>query len=105
MGQLKNQAIEKRSAKAQAGISKYAGGSKAGNSSTPIGWDEVDAVALAALVAAVTNAGDALILGRTSDGGALSLTILSGNDKHREYLSDPEKANNTIRQLAILAAM
>lgn len=105
MGQLKNAAIEKKAGAAKKGISRYAGASRSSQASQPIGWDEVDPNAIAALVSATTNAGDALIFGRTSDGGALSLTILSGNDKHREYWNDPEAATEGLRQLAMLAAM
>lgn len=105
MGQLKNQAVQARSQAAQKRGNKYAGSEKGTASSTPIGWDEVDAVTVAAFVAAVTNAGDAVILGRTSDGGALSVCILSGDTKHREYLSEPDEANAALKRLAVLAAV
>lgn len=105
MGQHKNAAINARSQAAQKRANKYAGSNQAASSGTPIGWDEVDAVTVAAFVAAVTNAGDAVILGRTSDGGALSVCILSGDTKHREYLSDPDAAVEALKRLAVLAAV
>lgn len=71
---------------------------------TPIGWDEVDAMAVYALVAAVTNAGDAVTFGRTSDGGALSVCILTDGPPHKEYYNDADQALSGLRELAILSA-
>lgn len=105
MGQLKNQAVQQRSDRKSKGAKRYAGGNASAGNGTPIGWDEVDAVTVAQFVSAVTNAGDAVILGRTTDGGALSVCILSGDDKHREYFNDPEQANRVLKQLTMLAAM
>lgn len=105
MGYEKNKAVQKRSDSRNKGVRRYAGASGSNKAGTPIGWDEVDAVTVAGFVSAVTNAGDAVIFGRTSDGGALSVTILSGDDKHREYFNDPENATSALKQLAVLAAM
>lgn len=71
----------------------------------PIGWDEVDAAAVAALVYAVTNAGDGITFGRTSDGGALSVCILTDGPPHKEYYKDADEALRGVRELAILSAM
>jgi hypothetical protein len=71
---------------------------------TPIGWDEVDAMALYALVCAATNAGDAVTFGRTSDGGALSVCILTDGPPHKEYYTDADQALSALRELAILSA-
>ena len=37
----------------------------------------------------LTQNGCAVMFGRTTDGGALSLLILAGNDKYREYITSP----------------
>lgn len=57
--------------------------------SKPIGdkasWEEADADLLWRVVTAVTEAGDAITLGKTRDGGAVSLTVLSGEERIRLY--------------------
>lgn len=50
-----------------------------------IHWSDLDALKLRGAVDAVTRMGGAIILGVTSDGGALSLCILDKQDKIREY--------------------
>lgn len=94
----------KQSSKTKKSAGRYSGTATKRRTSQSIGWDECDAVAIAALVAAVTNAGDAVLFSRTSDGGALSLTIMTDGDKHREYFTDPELATVGLRELTILAA-
>lgn len=68
-----------------------------------VSWATVDSLALAGLVIATTDAGDAVTFARTSDGGALSLTILSGDDRIKEYYASSEEAEKAVRQLAALA--
>lgn len=93
---------KQQDSKRKSGVQKYAKRNTAAAGNT-IGWDEVDAVTVARLVAAITNAGDAVMFGRTSDGGALVLNIMSGSDRVKEYYSDPEQALSAIMELAALA--
>ncbi len=48
-------------------------------------WEDAEPDDLWRTVTAIVNAGDAVTLGRTRDGGALSLTILSGDERIRRY--------------------
>lgn len=48
-------------------------------------WRDIPTEGIAELVRWVTGAGEGIILGCTSDGGALSITILSGDDRVRQF--------------------
>lgn len=48
-------------------------------------WSDIEPEDLHALVIAVESAGGAVMLGRTTDGGALSITVLVGDRKVKEY--------------------
>lgn len=50
-----------------------------------VDWAYIDALTIATCISAITMAGGALMLGRTSDGGAYSVCVLVGNDKLKEY--------------------
>ncbi len=65
-------------------------------------WDEVNNQQLRDAICAVTGAGAAIMLGRTSDGGALAITVLDGDQRVKEYPRDAEEAEKT---LAWLVAM
>jgi len=41
------------------------------------------------LVSAVTDSGNALMFSRTVDGGALIFTAFSGDEKFKEFITDP----------------
>jgi hypothetical protein len=56
---------------------------------TTISWSAAGAESLRSFVSALTEAGCAVMFGRTTDGGALSLLVLAGNDKYREYITTP----------------
>jgi hypothetical protein len=65
-----------------------------------VSWAEVTAASIAGFVTAITNAGSACILGRTSDGGALSITVLSGNERFREWPHTADEATEVLEYLA-----
>lgn len=65
-----------------------------------VSWSDVTAASIAQFVAAVTDAGSACILGRTSDGGALSITVLSGNERFREWPHTADEATEVLDYLA-----
>lgn len=52
-------------------------------------WTGVDERSLYNCVSSVTARGDALLLGTTSDGGAMTLQVFSGKDRRRFYENDP----------------
>ena len=47
----------------------------------------------------VLNCGCAAIIGSTRDGGAVCITILDGEDRHRTYCSNDEELDAAITQL------
>ncbi len=53
-------------------------------------WADISVDVLADLVNVCTNAGAAIMFGRTSDGGALSVCILDGDSKIKDYFREPE---------------
>jgi len=55
-------------------------------------WSDIDAAAIRLAIDAVTRAGGAIMVGRTSDGGALSVCILDGDTKIKEYPHTIEEA-------------
>lgn len=50
-----------------------------------ITWGQCDSSAILAMLDLCTKYGSAIMFGRTSDGGALSLCILDGDKKIKEY--------------------
>lgn len=50
-----------------------------------IAWDEIPQDNIGTLVHTVCSQGAAIMFGRTSDGGALSITILDGEERIREW--------------------
>lgn len=56
-----------------------------------IAWDEIDGSKIANVVQAVTKQGAAIMFGNTSDRGALSITILDGENRIREWPNSVEQ--------------
>lgn len=48
-------------------------------------WGDIESSDIGQLVKDVCDAGHGLVLGRTSDGGALSITVLDGDERIREW--------------------
>jgi hypothetical protein len=72
----------------------------AGNkANTAIAWEAVDGRAIKAAISAITACGDAITFGRTQDGGALSITVLTGADRPKFYPTTVEEAEDTLAQL------
>ena len=67
---------------------------------TKFEWSGVSAILLAECVAKVVRSGDALMFGRTLDGGAGVATILSGNDRKRFYPPNDLSAEQTLMQIS-----
>lgn len=64
-----------------------------------IHWSDIDPQHIRGAVDAITRAGAAVLLGRTSDGGALSICILDGDSKIKEY---PHTTEETEQLLAAI---
>jgi len=59
-----------------------------GGKSTSITWASAGTESLKSTIAAITDAGNAILFSRTIDGSALSLTLFSGNEKSKEYITE-----------------
>lgn len=55
-----------------------------------ISWGNLDPAEIGRFVRLCCDTGNGLVLGITSDGGALSITVLNGNTKIKEYPSSEE---------------
>lgn len=85
-----------------ASSSKYASAlSKKARGGT-IKWSQVNGPLIKDCIGFVTASGDAITFGRTTDGGALSVTILSGNDRLKDYASTVAEAEEML--LSIIEA-
>jgi hypothetical protein len=49
------------------------------------------------LLASVVDCGAAVMVSRTSDGGAISLTLYAGSERYREYASTPKEVEEVLR--------
>lgn len=54
---------------------------------------------LAKALQLLTEAGCAMLVGRTRDGGAVVLTILDGDTRHRTYCSDADELNDAFTSI------
>lgn len=59
-----------------------------------ISWHDIDSDIIASLITTVTDAGAAIMLSKTSDGGALALTVLDGESKVKEYPRTETEVHN-----------
>lgn len=62
-------------------------------------WKVVPAKHIHALVTATVHNGGAVMFGATRDGSALSVTVLWGNDKAREYIGTYDDVEPTFADL------
>lgn len=53
-----------------------------------ISWAAAGTDSLRSMVAAVTDSGNAVMFSRTLDGTALVLSVFSGNQKSKEYITE-----------------
>jgi len=97
MSAVKRQTAERKdAAKARTDRLKSRGSSGSGKT---FSWGAVDEVAVHATIAAVTDAGDGIIISRTSDGGAGVLTLLTSSDKVKIYVSSSEEAYRELKEI------
>ena len=65
-------------------------------------WGEVSPELLLRAVDSWTGDGNAITLGLTSDGGALSITLLSGGDRRKLYAAGVQEAGVLLSRIAEL---
>lgn len=70
---------------------------QAGRRRRTIYFGELDTDALGRFVARICDSGSGLVLGRTTDGGALSITIMDGHERIREYPTTVEDAEDLFK--------
>ncbi len=75
------------SAKGNGKASVYAALGSA-NVDRTVSYGQIEGATLRECVTRVTERGDAILFGRTSDGGALSIQILTGGKAEKFYVSD-----------------
>jgi hypothetical protein len=84
-------------------VSKYAGLAERETAGHVL-WEEVDGRLIKAALAAATEDGCALIFSKTSDGGALSITLLAGPERVKKYAKTAEIAESMLHEIIALAA-
>lgn len=62
-------------------------------------WADADASLLAAAISHWTSGGHAITFGVTSDGGALSISLLSGGKPYKLYASDPDELASLLERI------
>lgn len=62
-------------------------------------WGDVDATKLRGMVDSITRAGGAVMLGRTSDGGAYSICVLMDSERLKEYPHTVEECEDLLQEL------
>lgn len=67
-------------------------------------WGKVDASAIVAALVAVTDAGGALLLGKTRTGGALVITVCDGDDRIKFYSTTREETCDQLGQITDTAS-
>ena len=58
----------------------------------PFALSELDADELCGFIQAVVGSGDCVAFTLTSDGGALSITVIQGDTRHKAYAATPQEA-------------
>jgi len=72
---------------------KYDGGARVGRSEN-----------FALAIDGALNSGLAIILGRTRDGGAISITLLAGEERHRTYCASQDELDEACAAIIRLVA-
>jgi hypothetical protein len=65
-----------------------------------VGWVDANPLELLDAVRGCVDSGDAILFGRTSDGGALVITILSGDERRKFYPDDADSVGAALRLIA-----
>lgn len=79
-------------------LHRYAG--LAGNDSKTPAWHGLDQGLLGEAAFNIATLGDALLIGATSDGGAIKFIVFHGSEKISRYAADAAEANAILSALA-----
>jgi hypothetical protein len=79
-------------------VSKYARLAE-GNGASTVSWEEVDGRLIKAAIVATSEDGCALIFGKTSDGGALSFTLLGPGQPVKRWFKSAELAESFLHEV------
>jgi len=79
--------------------SRYARLANASPRKNAASWEDADAQELWRTLCEVSSAGDALMFGRTRDGGALVVTVLSGDERVQNYATGPEEVSALLARI------
>lgn len=66
------------------------------------GWHDLDPTMLGETALSVATVGDAILIGATSDGGALKIVVFHGDTKRALYAPSATEADELIRQIGQL---
>jgi hypothetical protein len=80
--------------------SRFGGADGSAADRSGFGWTDANPLELLDAIAGVTGAGDAIVFSRTSDGGALVVSVLSGNDRRKFYPDSADAIGHALRQIA-----
>lgn len=50
-------------------------------------------------ISRILSGGDAVMIGATSDGGALVLTVMEGTERHKEYLTSAQQLTQLLLKI------
>lgn len=78
---------------------KYGRVGSAKPSSSVATWEDAEPDDLWKTIIAVTNAGDALTLAKTRDGGAVALTVLDGDDRLKYYATGEAEIKTLLAEI------
>lgn len=83
-------------------VSKYARLAES-DAANVVSWEEVDGRLIKAAIVSASEDGCALILGKTSDGGALSLTLLGPGAPVKRWFKSADLAESFLHEVIALA--
>lgn len=92
-------AINKNSRDGRNAGGRYSKLAGAGTKKAPIVWSQVSGPKIKECIGFVTGCGDAVTFGRTTDGGALSVTVLSGAERIKQYATTPGEAEQLLDEI------
>jgi uncharacterized protein YcgI (DUF1989 family) len=64
-------------------------------------WEDADQEEIWRTIIAVTNAGDGITLSKTRDGGALSIVLLSGDQRVRLYARGADEVSERLKEIRV----
>jgi hypothetical protein len=91
-----------KTGRAPAPSTRYGGRAGRGGS-VAVSWGEINGAILQDCITALTGCGDAVLFGRTSDGGAYMVRFLSGGSSDVEYPRDRVECEDVLVEATRIA--